>query len=365
MWLKRIAAIMVIACICSTSITNAQDPEDDHSDHDHEHGVDLTQLPLGDQKESTSPQRDYIWSCGRAQTNLPAPSSGPWINLDAGTWDATIKPSVSGEILWDNYTYSIELVGDQRIITSNGLPDHITGVFPIQQSDPVYQYDRNPGNISEQTIRLTIPANPTLAQQPSCIGGMVGITLSGILIFNGFDAVGYDAVAHEVQDACDGHPQNTGQYHYHSLSSCIEEYTEGEGHSALIGYAFDGFGIYGYRGEEGELLTNAELDECHGHTHTIEWDGQQVEMYHYHATAEFPYTVGCFRGTSLIGPGGPGMGGGGPNGQGGQQGQPPQGGQGPNGQPPQGGQGQNGQLPPPPPDGQQGQGRNPPPPPGE
>jgi len=32
----------------------------------------------------------------------------------------------------------------------------------------------------------------------------------------------------------------------------------------------------------------------------IDWDGQQVEMYHYHATHEFPYTVGCFKGTPSV-----------------------------------------------------------------
>ncbi|HAJ61709.1 MAG TPA: hypothetical protein DCP31_22720 [Cyanobacteria bacterium UBA8543] len=60
----------------------------------------------------------------------------------------------------------------------------------------------------------------------------------------------------------------------------------------------DGFGIYGHRGEGGKVLTNADLDACHGHTHPIEWDGKQVNLYHYHATWEYPYTVGCYRGTA-------------------------------------------------------------------
>ena len=75
---------------------------------------------------------------------------------------------------------------------------------------------------------------------------------------------------------------------------------EGTGHSPLVGYALDGFGIYGHRGEDGEVVTNEDLDECHGHTHEIEWDGQTVEMYHYHATWEFPYVVGCFHGTNAF-----------------------------------------------------------------
>jgi len=46
-------------------------------------------------------------------------------------------------------------------------------------------------------------------------------------------------------------------------------------------------------------LTNADLDECHGHTSEIVWDGVAQQMYHYNATAEYPYTVGCFKGTPV------------------------------------------------------------------
>lgn len=102
-------------------------------------------------------------------------------------------------------------------------------------------------------------------------------------------------MAYEIQDDCSGHPEMRGAYHYHSLTPCIED--ESEGHSDLVGYAMDGFGIYGPRGEDGETLTNADLDECHGHTHEIEWDGEALDMYHYHATWEYPYTLGCYVGT--------------------------------------------------------------------
>jgi len=37
-------------------------------------------------------------------------------------------------------------------------------------------------------------------------------------------------------------------------------------------------------------MTNADLDECHGHAHG-------TLGYHSHATIEYPYTVGCYRGT--------------------------------------------------------------------
>jgi hypothetical protein len=64
-----------------------------------------------------------------------------------------------------------------------------------------------------------------------------------------------------------------------------------------MGYLIDGFGIYGQYGETGQLLGSKDLDECHGHTHTIAWEGKSVSMYHYHATADFPYTAGCLRGS--------------------------------------------------------------------
>jgi hypothetical protein len=44
-------------------------------------------------------------------------------------------------------------------------------------------------------------------------------------------------------------------------------------------------------------LSTADLDECHGDTHSITWDGAAVSLYHYHATADYPYTLSCFRGT--------------------------------------------------------------------
>jgi hypothetical protein len=301
-----------------------------HSDAPHTSDVDLTRLTLGDGKYSTSAQAGYVYSCQTTFNGRGATGTGNWMNGD-GTWNAMMKAVVDGSVSWP-HSFAITIQGDQRIFTGNGLPDHTTGNYPISSSDDAYAVDRNPNSISEQNVTLTLPANPTIAAQANCVGGEVGIMLSGVVLFNAFDAEGRDAVANEVQDSCDGHPQVEGVYHYHSLSDCIEDTSTG--HSALVGYAFDGFGIYGYYGEDGAELTNADLDECHGHTHAIEWDGQVVDMYHYHATHEFPYTVGCFKGTPSVRS----------IGQGGQGQQPQQGGQNQGGQPQQGGQ--TGQQPP-------------------
>jgi hypothetical protein len=237
-----------------------------------------------------------------------------------GSFDLTAKPSVDGRVNWPS-SFTITLAGDKRLIMGNDLPNHATGIYPISPSDDAYSYDRNPNSISAQNIRYELPASPIMAGAAACLPmGQIGVLLTGSYLFNALDAAGKDAVAHEIQDDCQGHPQQNGSYHYHGLTTCIDD--PGTGHSVLLGYALDGFGIYGMRGENGETLTNADLDECHGHTHEIEWNGQMVVMYHYHATHEYPYTLGCFRGTPL--------------GTGNPAGQQPGGGQGTNGrQPPQ------------------------------
>ena len=68
-------------------------------------------------------------------------------------------------------------------------------------------------------------------------------------------------------------------------------------HSPLYGYALDGFGVFGPRDAGGVNVTNAMLDECHGHSHAIPWDNATVDMYHYHLNNEYPYSIGCYRGT--------------------------------------------------------------------
>lgn len=268
--------------------------------------LDRTRLPIGDYKLNDSPQVGYVYRCGNgldagvggAQVN------GPWIRSD-GTFDYTAKAIVDGDVEWPQHLLTITLDGDKRRIEGNDLPNHTTGIYPIASNDDAYQYDRNPNRIAEQTLVYELPANPTPAVSPNCLTpGPLGVMITGVVFFDALDALNRDAVAHETQDKCQGHPEVTGEYHYHSLTDCLPD--EGEGHSALVGYVLDGFGIYGVRGENGEILTNADLDECHGHTHMIDWDGQQVEMYHYHATYEYPYTVGCFHGTSVVSPNGAG-----------------------------------------------------------
>jgi hypothetical protein len=259
-------------------------------------GVDETRLPVGDGQVSTAgPARDVIYLCNAGGGGGGASAQGPWFNGD-GTWDATKKSIVDGAVGWPTATFSEDVSGETRLLTGNGLPvGETTGTFPVASSDDVYAYDRNPNSIRTQSLSYSLPAEPAKGS-PRCVGGQVGVAKNGVPIFNGLDAGNRDAVAWEAQDACGGHPQAAGQYHYHSIPDCLNEGESRKAHSKLVGWALDGFPIYGERGEDGEELANDDLDVCHGHTHRVKLDGEKVRTYHYHGTAEYPYTVGCFRG---------------------------------------------------------------------
>ena len=254
-------------------------------------------LPLGDGKVATAPAIGMVFACQTRFGGGGAFRDGPWIH--GQVWDPAAKPIVRGAVAWPNAAITIALEGERRIVRSNGLPSHPTGTFPIRPDDPAFQYDRNPNSIAAQPIVLSLPADPKPAPTPSCLPmGMIGFALSGVAIFNALDAEGLDAPAHEVQDRCNGHPERRGEYHYHDLSPCLRDDAGSAGrHSDLIGYALDGFGIYGRFSETGRPLTDADLDACHGHTHVVTWNGTPQAIYHYHVTREYPYTLGCFRGT--------------------------------------------------------------------
>lgn len=267
-----------------------------------ENVIDIHHLPLGDGHVSGAPERGYVMSC---MTNFRplGPRSRtvePWIHGDS--WDLAQKATVQGRVMWPQAQFSITSGDNERVVSrmieGNGLPvETPTGIFPISPDDPAFQFDGNPNSIVSQTISLTLPLNPSMAEEPSCVPmGMIGVALNGVAIFNALDDSGRDAVAHEVQDLCNGHPQRQGQYHYHGPSACLPNEADDE---TLIGYALDGFGIYSMYDAQGRELTDADLDECHGRTSVVMWNGRRQAVYHYVLTREYPYTIGCFRGTPV------------------------------------------------------------------
>jgi len=258
--------------------------------------VDPTRVPLGDgHKSTTTPAQGSVYYCNQPGGVGGANGAGPWIH--GTTWDSTAKVAVRGDVTWTHADYNQTVQGDTRVIVTNDLPKgQPTGTFPIAPSDPAYQYDQNPNAITAQPNTIRLPVSPAPATQPGCLGGgPIGILDDGVYLFDALDGPGRDAVAHETQDRCDGHPAPGGAYHYHDVSSCI--LAGAKGSSTVVGWAFDGYPIVVERDAAGKLPADADLDGCHGRTSPILVDGTVVTMYHYDATLEYPYTLGCFHGT--------------------------------------------------------------------
>jgi hypothetical protein len=269
-------------------------------------------------------------------------------------------------------------------VSSTGIPNH--------------DFESGSGCCAKaQSSSKTFPLNPQLSSTVTYPSqrGSIATAVNGVAIFGPEDSQGSDVVIATYSDPnvqprlalCDAHSEPmSGTYHYHADGNCIhyhgsmQDYdfskVDSSVHSGIIGFAPDGFPIYGsygyasdnatikemtssYRLKAGADGSNGQedqeyvagmgdLDECNGKTGpTPEFpDG----IYHYHSTKHngeggwgFPYFPLCYHGVvSSSGTGGGGMGGGGTSGSmsGSSSGMPPP--------PGGGGGGGGGGMPPPP-----------------
>ena len=279
---------------------------------------------------------------------------------------------------------TVECTDTEVIVTSNGMP-HYTYV------------STTPNPLAAQNHRWTIPLNPEYSeetQEVPCLG-TVGFSISGIPVYGPNegpmpDPFG-DPVANDVMDESQGHTGGDDDYHYHAFVEPSFRDTDGdgvpdlyddepmavqEGPSPILGYALDGFPIYGNRGcldanceqvvafKSSWESTNYENGtegcennrECNNPDEYVcanaviagqlttacvfkdyAWDNHAYRAqegddwldecngrigpdgtYRYHATTSFPYLVGCYHGvvTQQLA-GGCGEGGGGAMGPGG------------------------------------------------
>ena len=208
----------------------------------------------------------------------------------------------------------VACTSDALVIRSNGIPHY--EFVPI-----------TPHPLRARTVEHRLPRQPQLADRTTQIPllGTIAVAVNGVAIFGpnegprpSFEAFG-DPIYNSIMDTCMGHTATV--YHYHALLvQCLSNGPVPKGKpSPIIGYAFDGFPIYGPYGcldtdcnqvvefkssweRIGNPQTNAwdahryvrnksatHLDQCNGR---IGPDG----TYRYHATFTFPYILGCYRG---------------------------------------------------------------------
>ena len=190
-------------------------------------------------------------------------------------------------------TPDLKVSHDDRciILESQNLPNHPTAKFPNSG---------NPNTIRAQNFTFRLPMVPKPADHitPPPMGP-VGVANNGVVFFNPFEAGGMNAVAGYSEvwfDSCCGHPEQRGAYHYHKYPTCVKTPfpDDGKGHSPVIGFAWDGYPLYGPYVSDGVMAKDLKgadaLDVCNGR-----FDPDRG--YHYHVTpGKFPYLIGGYAG---------------------------------------------------------------------
>ena len=171
---------------------------------------------------------------------------------------------------------------EQMVVTGNGVPNYkptlvgidvtngwnegVTGGFQslkLSEENEGASGNNNPNQviIADEVFRIPLnPVNNTTATDTEL--GTVGVALNAMPVFNPFEDAFETAAYGRIFSSCCGHPQQNGQYHYHKYPTCLrlisdEWKSEKEkcdeidallvdgGHSPLIGFAVDGWPIYG------------------------------------------------------------------------------------------------------------------------
>jgi hypothetical protein len=228
-----------------------------------------------------------VLTLGQAQTN---PAITSWLQNTTGVMGSHYvsgNPTVINDAVEAN-VQTVQYSANWSYITTNGIPAYPTGPF----------LDGNPSFATDQNAIFKLPLNPTqnTGTLTSTTGGNIGLFINGVALFDYRDGVAWntstnslcgglpgmspcpggpmtsqswnrDAVPAEKLgfDCSKGHPA-MGNYHHHqnpsafnldlTVISTICDIYAADGlyainpaeHSPLIGFAYDGFPIYGAYG---------------------------------------------------------------------------------------------------------------------
>ncbi|MET4073823.1 YHYH protein [Hymenobacter sp. UYCo722] len=132
-------------------------------------------------------------------------------------------------------------------ITCTGIPSYTIGP----------NWGNNPNTPTNQNFVFKITRTPTRNPGTATATplGHTGIWSNGVSMYNAWDAMSYNnggvwrqnAIVVEGPgfDSCLGHPAPNGEYHHHLNPKCLYNDRDSSRHSPLIGFALDGYPIYG------------------------------------------------------------------------------------------------------------------------
>jgi phosphatidylethanolamine-binding protein (PEBP) family uncharacterized protein len=144
-----------------------------------------------------------------------------------------------------------------------------------------------------------IPLVPVVAAtKTSAVDGPIGIAINGVPIFNPCKqggctgSGGGDTKVLGELDLCNGHAGRADDYHYHAAPVCLMS-DQGTAYwdSHPVGWALDGYAIFGYRNPDGTVATRDAV--CGGNTVA---HANAPTGYAYHVTDASPYVLSCFHG---------------------------------------------------------------------
>ncbi|MFO0604642.1 MAG: YHYH protein [Polyangiales bacterium] len=139
---------------------------------------------------------------------------------------------------------------------------------------------------------------PTRAARPTSIDAALGVAVNGVPIYDyssqgTLDPAMYDARFDTTRigelDQCNGHSGRGDDYHYHAAPTCMIAAMRNRGPSAILGWGFDGYPLFGDANPDGSPIAAGALDICNAQP-------DPAFGFRYHTSAQHPYIMQCLVG---------------------------------------------------------------------
>jgi len=204
---------------------------------------------------------------------------------------AAITASVDAAGFSDSVT--VDCSSSHAHIVSDTYPNHdmMTGIVESNEQVPVPAVEYS----------APIPLVPKSGSSPQTRDAALGVAVNGVPIYD-YTAGGemsvddlshhqtkLDTLLTQQLDQCGGHAGRGDDYHYHVKPVCMIEQMLNKGDDAIIGWAFDGYPIYGDNNPDGSIIKSNVLDVCNG-------QADNTFGFRYHTSKSTPYIVQCLMG---------------------------------------------------------------------